>query len=205
MQMRGNHLIALRNRLKNELRAQHQLPNELSRETNHRANHRKGHKLSRETFQKWTINLRILNLIGKSFSKSEWIYSVSSRAIGVPINISFRNWQYQDWCDNGTIVPQGLWCITAFIEKQHCVCLVWPQYICKLIEGRQSIKTRGRTDKGFSSHESLAPVLSMEQIRENLRKPHVTERDIRALLNAAEVSLIWHKSHQMCFMQQCFC
>jgi hypothetical protein len=29
----GNHLIALRNRIKNELRTQHQSPNELNRET----------------------------------------------------------------------------------------------------------------------------------------------------------------------------
>jgi hypothetical protein len=35
VQMRGNHLIALRNRLKNELRTQHQSPNELSQETSH--------------------------------------------------------------------------------------------------------------------------------------------------------------------------
>jgi hypothetical protein len=70
VQMRGNHLIALHNRLKNELRTQHQSLNELSRETNHRANHRKVHKLSMETSQKWTINkvnLRILNFTGKSF------------------------------------------------------------------------------------------------------------------------------------------
>jgi hypothetical protein len=70
VQRRGNHLIALRNRLKNELRTQYQSPNELSRETSHRANHRKVHKLSRQTSQKWTINkvnLRILNLTGKSF------------------------------------------------------------------------------------------------------------------------------------------
>jgi hypothetical protein len=68
--MRGNHLIALRNRLKNELRIQHQSSNELSRETGYRANHMKVHKLSRETSQKWTIdkvNLQILNLTGKSF------------------------------------------------------------------------------------------------------------------------------------------
>jgi hypothetical protein len=70
VRMRGDHLIALRNRLKNELRTEHQLPNELSQETSHRANHRKVHKLSGETSQKRTINkvnLRILNLIGKSF------------------------------------------------------------------------------------------------------------------------------------------
>jgi hypothetical protein len=70
VQRRGNHLIALRNRLKNELRTQHQSPNELNRETSHRAHHRKVHKLNRETSQKWTINkvnLQILNLTGKSF------------------------------------------------------------------------------------------------------------------------------------------
>jgi hypothetical protein len=66
----GNHLIALRNRIKNDLRTQHQSPNALNRETSHRAHHRKVHKLSKETSQKWTIdkaNLRILNLTGKSF------------------------------------------------------------------------------------------------------------------------------------------
>jgi hypothetical protein len=70
VQVRGNHLIASRNRLKNELRTQHQSPSELNRETSHRANHRKVHKLSRGTSQKWTmnkVNLRILNLTGKSF------------------------------------------------------------------------------------------------------------------------------------------
>jgi hypothetical protein len=94
VQMRGNHLIALPNRLKNELHTQHQSPNELSRETSHRANQRKVHKLSRETSRKRTINkanLRILNLTGKSSSKSEWVYSLSFRAIGVPISTSFRN------------------------------------------------------------------------------------------------------------------
>jgi hypothetical protein len=94
VQRRGNHLIALRNRLKNELRTQHQSPNELNREMSNRANHRKVHKLNREISQKRTINkvnLRILNLTGKSFQKSEWVYSLSSRAIGVPINRLFRN------------------------------------------------------------------------------------------------------------------
>jgi hypothetical protein len=70
VQRRGRHLIALRNRFKNELRTQHESPNELSRKTSHRVNHRKVHKLSMETPQKWTINkvnLRILNLTGKSF------------------------------------------------------------------------------------------------------------------------------------------
>jgi hypothetical protein len=70
VQRHGNHLIALRNRLKKELRTQHQSPNDLSRETSHRANLRKVHKLSRETSQKRTINkinLQCLNLSGKSF------------------------------------------------------------------------------------------------------------------------------------------
>jgi hypothetical protein len=70
VQMHGNHLITLRNRVKNELRTQQQLPNEPSRDTSHRANHRKVHKLSRGTSDTWTItkvNLRILNLTGKSF------------------------------------------------------------------------------------------------------------------------------------------
>jgi hypothetical protein len=90
----GNHLIALRNQIKNESRTQHQSPNKLNRETSHRAHYRKFHKLSRETSQKWTtnkVNLRILSLTGKSFWKSEWIYSLSSRTICVPINRSFRN------------------------------------------------------------------------------------------------------------------
>jgi hypothetical protein len=84
--------VSLLSVLKNELCTQRQSPNELSRETTHRANQRKVHKLGRETSQKWTINkvnLRILNLTGKSFYKSEWVYSLSSRAIGVPINRSF--------------------------------------------------------------------------------------------------------------------
>jgi hypothetical protein len=94
VQMRGNHLIALRNRFKNELRTQHQSPNELSRETSHRANHWKVYKLNRESSEKWTINkvnLRILNVTGKSFQKPVWVYSLSSRAIGVPINRSLGN------------------------------------------------------------------------------------------------------------------
>jgi hypothetical protein len=64
----GNHLIALRNRIKKEPHTQHQSPNELNRETSHRAHHRKVHKFSRKTSQKWTmnkVNLRILTLTGK--------------------------------------------------------------------------------------------------------------------------------------------
>jgi hypothetical protein len=66
----GNHLIALRHRLKNELGTRHQSANDLSRETCHGANHRKVHKLSREISQKWSISkvtFRKVNLIGKSF------------------------------------------------------------------------------------------------------------------------------------------
>jgi uncharacterized membrane protein len=52
VQMPGNHLIALRNRLKKELRTQHQSLNERSRETSHRAHHRKVHKIKQGNISK---------------------------------------------------------------------------------------------------------------------------------------------------------
>jgi hypothetical protein len=52
---------------------------------------------------------------------------------------------------------------------------------------------------------SLAPVLLMQQVDENLRKLHVNKRDIRALLNDTRFSSIFYKSHEVCFIQQYFC
>jgi hypothetical protein len=44
----------------------------------------------------------------------------------------------------------------------------------------------------------------MEQIRGNLRKLHIRERDIRAFLGDIDFSSLLYKSHQVCFVQQYF-
>jgi hypothetical protein len=59
-------------------------------------------------------------------------------------------------------------------------------------------------EEAFSPPSSFPPALLMEQIRGNLRKLHIRERDIRTLFGNTDFSLLSYKSHQMCFVQQYF-
>jgi hypothetical protein len=60
-------------------------------------------------------------------------------------------------------------------------------------------------EEALSPLSSFSPTLSMEQIRGNLRKLHIRERDIRIFFSDTDFSSLPYKSHQVCFVQQYFC